>query len=239
MTKTIATPADPREAVGQAYSAQAMLHARERSMQAVQEIGRLIRPGMTEHQAREAASAHLLAMGIDRIWHPTIVRFGPATLKTFKQASEPGRVLGADDIYFVDIGPVWDGHEGDAGDTFVTGSDRDMQAAALAARQLWREVSELWRTQRLSGADLYVQAAQRAEALGWRLNLDIKGHRVSDFPHAIYKAGSLGDFGLCPDTGIWILEIQIAHPQRPFGAFYEDILMRDDAAACTSAPQAA
>ncbi len=66
--------------------------------------------------------------------------------------------------------------------------------------------------------------------MGWRLNLDIKGHRVCDFPHAIYRAGSLGDFGQCPATGLWILEIQIAHPTRPFGAFHEDLLFAPETA---------
>ena len=62
---------------------------------------------------------------------------------------------------------------------------------------------------------------------GWQFNLDIKGHRVSDFPHAIYRAGDLGDFAQCPASGLWILEIQIAHPSRPFGAFYEDLLVAE------------
>ena len=59
----------------------------------------------------------------------------------------------------------------------------------------------------------------------WVLNLDIKGHRVSDFPHAIYKGGKLGDLADTPNGGLWILEIQIAHPTRAFGAFYEDLLV--------------
>jgi hypothetical protein len=61
--------------------------------------------------------------------------------------------------------------------------------------------------------------------MGWKLNLDIKGHRVSDFPHAIYRAGSLGDFVGRPNGGLWILEIQIAHPSKRYGAFYEDLLI--------------
>ncbi|RMQ89333.1 hypothetical protein ALP97_02529 [Pseudomonas salomonii] len=36
--------------------------------------------------------------------------------------------------------------------------------------------------------------AYSIDAMGWRLNLDIKGHRVSDFPHAIHRGGDLGDF---------------------------------------------
>lgn len=53
----------------------------------------------------------------------------------------------------------------------------------------------------------------------------IKGHRVSDFPHAIYRGGDLGDLAAYPNTGLWILEIQIAHPDRPFVAFHEDLLI--------------
>ncbi|HEY0296511.1 MAG TPA: hypothetical protein VGC69_14380 [Bordetella sp.] len=60
--------------------------------------------------------------------------------------------------------------------------------------------------------------------MGWKLNLDMKGHRVGDFPHAIYKPGKLADLADTPSEGLWILEIQIAHPTRPFGAFYEDLL---------------
>jgi hypothetical protein len=47
---------------------------------------------------------------------------------------------------------------------------------------------------------------------------------VSDFPHAIFKAGNLGSFEPHPDAGLWILEIQLAHPTRRFGSFYEDLL---------------
>lgn len=71
-----------------------------------------------------------------------------------------------------------------------------------------------WRNGGLNGPALYDFARNRADGMGWRLNREVKGHRVSDFPHAIYKAGKLGDF----------LEIQIARPTRPIGAFYEDLL---------------
>lgn len=207
----------------------AMLQARNLSLQAVERIAKEIRPGMTQGHADRLAAEVLQAMDMQRIWHPTHVRFGSDTLKLFKEPGDDTIVLGESDIFFVDIGPVWDGHEGDAGDTFVVGEDPEMMACAEAARWLWQEVSDRWQRDRLSGEALYRFAAERAQALGWRLNLDVKGHRVCDFPHAIYKAGKLGDFGLCPSTGIWVLEIQIAHPQRPFGAFYEDLLIAESA----------
>lgn len=217
------------EATGAKFSLKSMQNARALSQLAVRRIASGMRPGMTHSQAHDLAMATLQKLEMERNWHPVVIRFGEDTLKTFREQSDPASVLGEQDIFFVDIGPVWEGHEGDAGDTFVTGDDPQMHACAEAARTLWHEVADRWRADRLSGRALYAWAAERAEAMGWRLNLDIKGHRVCDFPHAIYQAGRLGDFGLCPTTGIWILEIQIAHPTRPFGAFYEDLLMEDEA----------
>ena len=140
-----------------------------------------------------------------------------------KPSTPPWSPIGCrpeDDIFFIDLGVVWDGHEGDAGDTFVVGEDAEMQTCAQAARDLWHEVAGRWRDEGLTGEALYHYALARAAAMGWRLNWAVKGHRVSDFPHAIYKAGDLGGLETCPKTGLWILEIQIAHPTRPFGAFY-------------------
>lgn len=225
-----AAASHPKEAHGASFSLAAMRHAQRCSWQAVRAIGAAVQPGMTEGEACKQATEILRSIGMDRIWHPSIVRFGEATLRTFKERSDPTRQLQEHDIFFVDIGPVWNGHEGDAGATFVVGQDAEMQACAEAARTLWEEVAGRWRADGLAGTELYAYAAARAQALGWRLNLDIKGHRVCDFPHAIYRAGDLGDFGLCPSAGLWILEIQIAHPARPFGAFHEDLLMADDVA---------
>jgi Xaa-Pro aminopeptidase len=214
------------EAVGAAFSLEKMRSARDKTMEAVQRIAKLIKPGMTELQAKSLAKDELDKMGMDRIWHGIIVRFGASTLKTFNQQIDPENTLQENDIFFIDLGVVWDGHEGDAGDTFICGSDASKQACAQAARQLWFEVEAQWRQQQLSGPALYQFAQQRAAEMGWKLNLDIQGHRVSDFPHAIYKAGSLGSFADCPDTGLWILEIQITDPAGNFGAFYEDLLVR-------------
>jgi hypothetical protein len=219
-----------REAIGPTFSMPAMLRARERTFDAVNRIAEAIRPGMTEARAVETAQTMLEAMGMERLWHKTLVRFGSETLKTFHEPSDPHRVLGEEDVFFVDLGVVWDGHEGDAGDTFVTGSDLDMLACAQAARDLWTIVAARWAERRPSGEALYGFATEQAEAMGWRLNLEIRGHRVSDFPHAIYRAGALGDFAQCPSSGLWILEIQIAHPDRPFGAFFEDLLIDGDVA---------
>lgn len=221
----MATSSSGKEAVGERYTLESMRHAQRMTWQAIEQIARVISPGMRESEAQLRGKQILAELGMDRIWHPLLIRFGANTLKTFKQRSDGDPELGDEDIFFIDMGVVWQGHEGDAGATFTTGSDPQMIACASAAKELFNRVESFWRSERVSGVDLYNFAAAQAQAMGWTLNLDIKGHRVSDFPHAIHRGGDLGDLDQYPNTGLWILEIQIAHPERPFGAFYEDLLI--------------
>lgn len=216
--------ATSKEAVGPAYSLEGMLHAKRMTWEAIGQIARQVKPGMQESAAREMGLEVLREMGMERIWHPLLIRFGANTLKTFKQRSDGDPLLQENDLFFIDLGVVWDRHEGDCGATFVVGDDAEMHACAAAAKSLFDQVHDHWQSHQVAGPELYRHAQERAQAMGWVLNLDIKGHRVSDFPHAIYRAGDLGDFAACPQVGLWILEIQIAHPTRPFGAFYEDLL---------------
>ena len=214
-----------KQAVSAKFELQKMLLARDKTFDAVHRIAQKITVGMAELDARTMAMDVLREMGMDRTWHPALVRFGANTLKKFNQVSESNPVLRQNDIFFVDLGVVWDGHEGDAGATFVVGDDADMRACADACKLIYDEVEAHWRKTRCSGKALYAFAEKVASTHGWRLNVEIRGHRVSDFPHAIYKAGDLGDLDEVPEVGLWILEIQIAHLSKPYGAFYEDLLV--------------
>lgn len=212
------------EKTGSAYRREALIAAQARTWEAVDEIGRRVRPGMRESEAKAIAHEVLVELGHDRRWHPNIVRVGSNTRLIWKEPSTEDLVLGEDDLFFIDLGPVFDGHEGDAGTTFVVGDDAEMQACAAACRELWDRVATVWRELRPSGRELYAFARKEATAMGWVFHHDIKGHRVGDFPHAIHQTPTLGSIGHVPGDGLWILEIQIRHPSRPFGAFHEDLL---------------
>jgi Xaa-Pro aminopeptidase len=216
----------PGEGVGPSFDIDAMRFASQQSWIAVQAMADALAPGMREAEAIRIGRAILKGLGVERIWHPIQVRFGKNTLKTFRQKSDPEVVLGADDIYFIDLGPVFRGHEGDVGATFTTGVDPEKAACAMAAKALFDDVRVQWSSQGSSGPALYAYAERRAREMGWRFNLGTQGHRVGDFPHSIHRGGTLGAFGSRPSDGIWVLEIQIAHPEKPFGAFYEDVLLQ-------------
>ena len=53
----------------------------------------------------------------------------------------------------------------------------------------------------------------------------MSGHGLADFPHAALHKGALAETPFTPSAGLWMLEIQIRHPKRPFSAFFEDLLL--------------
>lgn len=214
------------ERVGRRFTMAGILDARQRSLDAVRDIAALIRPGMTTRDAVNAADAHLRGMGASHNWHPTYVRFGVDTQSPAVQPTDFQRVLRDDDTFVVDIGPVWDGYEGDYGDTFVTGRDDAGARCARAAREVFRRTRLDW----LAGATgeaLYDRADAYAREYGCALVREIPGHRVSDFPHALYGKHKLAHADFAPADGIWVLEIQVRDLTLPVGAFYEDVLLRE------------
>ncbi|MGZ3798243.1 MAG: M24 family metallopeptidase, partial [Pseudobdellovibrionaceae bacterium] len=133
--------------------------------------------------------------------------------------------LKKEDIFFFDIGPIFENHEGDIGRTFSIGSNTEIKKCCEDAENIWWEVRDHWHHQGVSGRDLYKFAQSAADRRGWNLSLhEANGHRIADFPHAARARGTIEALELAPSADRWILEIQIRHPLKPFGAFYEDLL---------------
>lgn len=212
------------ERVGPRYSLDGMLAARAQSIRAVAQIAGKLRVGMSTAQAVEMADRHLHTMGAWHTWHPTYIRFGDDTVRTPRQGVHKERTLRERDIVVVDIGPVWSGYEGDFGDTFVFGDDTLYHACAQAARDVFSATKEAWKTG-LTGRALYDYAQAEAQRGGWELERNLAGHRVSDFPHALFGPAKLAEVDIVPSEAIWVLEIQLRHPVHAVGAFYEDILI--------------
>ncbi|WP_035059733.1 M24 family metallopeptidase [Andreprevotia chitinilytica] len=216
------------ERVGAAYDPDQLLAVRDMTRKAIHDIARQMQPGMLEEDALELAKDTLAEAGMLRGWHDVYVRFGPNTTKTFGAPSEPGVALAENDIFFIDIGPVWQQWEGDGGDSFVTGNDPEHQRCADDARAIFHEVRRKWAADGTTGRALYEFAETCAQARGWALNLDLSGHRIADFPHATIHQGPLAEADFAPSRLIWVLEIHIRHPEHRYGAFFEDMLLEDD-----------
>ena len=168
----------------------------------------------------------LQGLGMRRGWHHIIVRFGPNTTKDFMARSEPGVVLGEDDIFFIDIGPVYDDTEGDAGDTFVVGTTPTISGPRTRCGTSGTRCASSGSPRAHRQGALRLRHRHRSR-LGWKLNMDLSGHRLSDFPHSAHYDGPLAEVDFRPNPNLWVLEIAIVHPDRRFGAFYEDLLLED------------
>jgi len=215
------------EGVGVDFSIDKMLRTRQLTIEAVHRIAGSVEPGMTERESRKIALGVLTSMGLRRGWHPALVRFGENTTKDFLDRSNLDIVLGANDIFFVDIGPVLGDTEGDAGDTFVVGDNAEHHRIKRDVREIWNLTRADWFELGLTGRDLYNAAQRHSEERGWKLNFEMAGHRLSDYPHQAHYGGSMGEVDIVPAPDLWVLEIHIAHPEGTFGAFFEDTLLVD------------
>jgi Xaa-Pro aminopeptidase len=217
-------PAD--ETVGSDFSLEKLEQARDQTLSVILEAAALIKPGTSEKEARALVAEIQARMGAPKSWHPPQIRFGENTVLPFGAKGKEDIRLQANDIFFFDIGPIFDGHEGDVGRAFSVGYDPEMEKCCRDAEAIWHEMREKWQKEQITGEKLYDFAKARAQNRGWVLSLEkANGHRVADFPHAARGRGSVESFSghLAPHR--WVLEIQIRHPSRPFGAFFEDLLV--------------
>ncbi len=213
------------ETVGSHFKLDELQEARNKTLQVILEASKAIKEGHTEADAKKIISDIQTQMGALKSWHPPQIRFGKNTLLPFGVLGDESVVLQPNDIFFFDIGPIFNGHEGDVGRAFVIGSDPEMKKCCQDVEAIWFEVRDRWFEQKCTGKELYEFAQNAAVKKGWELSLKkANGHRISDFPHAAKQRGSIEGFDQHPQANRWILEIQIKHPTRSFGAFYEDLL---------------
>lgn len=214
------------ETVGEHFSIEGMLEVRRQTRRAISAIAEQIIPGMTEEEGVAIARRTLKRLGLLRGWHKTYVRFGKNTVREYGNPSDPGVILEKDDIFFIDIGPLLNNFEGDGGATFVVGTDPEMKRAQRDVLELWCRVHVAFQRNGWTGRMLYQFATAEAASMGWELNLKrMSGHRVGDFPHKNRYEGLLSEVDIIPSPYVWILEMHIRHPERPFGAFYEDLML--------------
>jgi Xaa-Pro dipeptidase len=201
------------------------------------ELRGLIQAGITENSLN--ASIYALARemyGIDTYWHKRIVRAGRNTLLPYDE-NPPDLTLQADDILFLDLGPVFEQWEADFGRTFVLGSDplklkmrQDIKRAFADGKQYFKEHIGI------TSSELFHYAESLAGRYGWEFGGPIAGHLIGQFPHERIPGDKVSLY-VHPDSHLsmhsldekgqkrhWILEIHFVDRKHQFGGFYEELL---------------
>lgn len=216
------------ESVGERFDLDLYLSAQNLCRDIVHRIAAQVGPMMSEVEGQALIREEFLRVGVTKFWHPSKFRIGKETVKSFRELPDDSVRLEAGDIFFLDVGPIIDGHEADCGKTFVLhGPDESSQrlhSLADASREIWSEAADQWRKHGLSGVGLFEFAECRAKSKGFQLNPLMAGHRLGDFPHALFSKEKLFSIEAVPTENLWVLEIHIIDFEAKRGAFFEDIL---------------
>jgi Xaa-Pro dipeptidase len=217
----------------------ALLKAEKRAFElfdAIEAAG-LVAPGKSESELdREIYALAAERFGVKRHWHKRVVRVGANTVCIFAD-TPPERTIAADDIVYLDLGPVFADWEADVGRSYVLGSDPQKKKLVADLPRVFDIVQAHYRaTPDITGAELYAFAQKAAADAGWLFGGVIAGHIVGEFPHAQIP----GDKALTriapanptrmsePDGNgsekHWILEIHLVDKRRNYGGFYERLL---------------
>jgi Xaa-Pro aminopeptidase len=205
--------------------------------EAIEQSG-LIAPGKTE--AELDAEIYEFAkrdFGVTRHWHKRVVRAGPNALTTYYD-DPPVRTLGADDIVYLDLGPVFAEWEADMGRSYALGSDPEKRRLVADLPHVFARVQAHYdASPDITGAELYASAKAAARESGWEFGGRIAGHIVGEFPHAQLVPGDRDLHRIAPSNTkrmrdpdangrerFWILEIHLVDKAHQFGGFYERLL---------------
>jgi Xaa-Pro dipeptidase len=197
----------------------------------------LICAGASEQSVNDAIYALANELfGVTKHWHKRIVRAGKNTLAPYA-VNPPNLTIRADDIVFLDFGPVFERWEADFGRTFVLGSDprkcklRDDVASAFFEGKAYFEEQP-----NITASELFAYAVSLAQRYGWEFGGSIAGHLIGRFPHERIPRDKISLYVHPENDRImrsldkhgrqrhWILEIHFVDRTREIGGFFEQLL---------------
>jgi Xaa-Pro dipeptidase len=201
------------------------------------EARELVRAGISERTlANEIRDIAKNEFGVTRHWHKRIVRAGENTLETAR-GNPPDRMIGSDDIVFLDFGPIFEEWEADFGRTFVLGDDADKRALCDDLPEIWSAGKRYFDDHPdVTGDELFDHVVTLSRDRGWTFGGVIAGHLVGEFPHEKI-AGDEIDSYVAPGSLLpmrrddrsgrrchWILEVHLVERGGRWGGFHEELL---------------
>ncbi|MDI4236538.1 M24 family metallopeptidase [Bradyrhizobium sp. Arg237L] len=147
----------------------ALIEAERRAATLFDEIERrnLVRAGRTEREVeQEIYAIALQQFGAEKHWHKRIVRAGTNTL-TLAADNPPVRSIEADDIVYVDLGPVFEDWEADLGRTYILGNHPGGPLVEALPIVFEKVQAHYHASRGITGSELYAYAQKAAAEAGW------------------------------------------------------------------------
>lgn len=200
----------------------------------------IIQPGASESSINAAVyELARVEFGVEKHWHKRVVRAGRNTLCPYRE-NPPDLVVQADDIVFLDLGPVFEDWEADYGRTYVIGDDPAKHRIRDAVEECWQLGRAHFRSKAsITGAELYAFVCEQAQARGYAYGQEHCGHLVGEFPHERLQGDETRNY-IHPQNALpmrepdasgrpreWILEMHFVDRERGYGAFIERLLSVD------------
>ena len=197
----------------------------------------LIVPGVGERQLSDQIRDLAVEMfDTKRFWHKRVVRAGAHTMAPYAE-NPPDGILTADDILFLDFGPIFADWEADFGRTYVLGDDPVKHRLADDLPRIWEAGRRYFDTHpEVTGAQLFSHVRKLIDEAGWGHVTEHAGHLVGEFPHERINGDELESY-IAPENVNpmrradaaghdchWILEVHLVDRQRGFGGFFEQLL---------------
>ena len=158
--------------------------AKARELLALIEEQQLVKIGLTEQDVSEQIfELARQRFSVTKHWHKRIVRAGPNSVLPYK-ANPDNRTIEANDLVYVDLGPVFDDFEGDIGKTYLLGSDPAKRRLIADLERLFNECKgHYFKEPGQTGAMFYHYIVDQCQKAGWTYGNNSAGHLVSEFAH--------------------------------------------------------
>lgn len=239
----------PEEAQLQGY-----LNCQKLAQTAAKEIARMVQPGWTEDQTASLLESFLRDNGVGGFFHYPFAWFGERTrfdgIQSYKQYQPSRRILLENEVFILDVAPIYQGYTCDIGYTQCLGTNPEYDHVVVFLSELREKIPGLFE-QLGRGDKVWNEVDQWIQEAGFenihkKYPFSVLGHRlchgISDrvparLLHfgwqsywALLSRGLLGQL-LTQDhegdlLGLWAIEPHIGTSQGVrFGAKFEEILV--------------
>ncbi len=227
------------------------LAAQQLARDAARHVAALIQPGWTEKHAAGLINTYLRDSGVKNFFHGAFAWFGDRArfrgIKTYSDFGASDRTIRENEIFILDVAPIFHGYTCDIGYTSSLGPNEEWAKAKAFLQSLRHDIPKFV-ANGMAGDELWKNLDQRILKAGYdnihkHYPFAVLGHRIHRVKEGALPIGVLnfgwqsywsllsrGLFGqlLSPQfqgdmTGLWAIEPHIGG--NGFGAKFEEILV--------------